>query len=172
MLLRQMAVALLFNEHHEVLFLQKKVNSRFLPGQLVPIGGHIVGGETGDPKRACLREIEEETGLEEHALTGLALRYIVHRMKDDQEIRIQYIFTGKVAADSELVESEEGRLSWVDCRTASHQPVTASTEEVMRHYLETGIHNNTTYIGTMHASQGQAAMSWSVLEDWEGRVSL
>ncbi|SDN22841.1 NUDIX domain-containing protein [Paenibacillus jilunlii] len=172
MQLRQMAAAFLFNERREVLFLQKKPTSAFLPGLLVPIGGHMESSEIGDPKRACLREIQEETGLGEHALAGLELRYIVHRMKDEREIRIQYIFTGEAAAGSELVESEEGRLLWVDCSTISSQHASASTEEVMRHFLETGIHNHKTYIGTMHGMQGQAAMNWAVLEDWESRVSL
>lgn len=53
MQIRPMAVAFLFNEHREVLFLQKKSDSAFLPGQLVPIGGHMEGDEIGEPKRAC-----------------------------------------------------------------------------------------------------------------------
>ncbi|OKP85065.1 hypothetical protein A3844_17560 [Paenibacillus helianthi] len=172
MQLRQMAVAFLLNERREMLFLQKKSTSAFLPGQLVPIGGHMEGEEISEPKRACLREIEEETGLAEHALAGLELRYIVHRIKDESEIRIQYIFTGEVQSGSRLMESDEGRLMWVDCGNVLNQRVTASTKEVVRHYLETGIHNHTTYIGTMHGLQGQAAMSWAVLEDWESRGSL
>jgi 8-oxo-dGTP diphosphatase len=167
-----MAVAFIFNKRREVLFLQKKPTSAFLPGLLVPVGGHMESGEISDPKRACLREIQEETGLGEHALTGLELRYIVHRMKDEREIRIQYIFTGEAAADSELVESDEGQLLWVDCNEVSSQHVSASTEAVIRHFLETGIYNHKTYIGTMHGKQGQAAMNWAVLEDWESRVSL
>lgn len=55
MRLRQMAAAFLFNEDKEILFLQKKANSRFLGGHLVPVGGHIEDGEFGDPQRACLR---------------------------------------------------------------------------------------------------------------------
>ncbi|OKP98866.1 NUDIX domain-containing protein [Paenibacillus sp. P46E] len=172
MQLRQMAVAFLLNEHREVLFLQKKSDSAFLPGQLVPIGGHMEKDEISEPERACRREIQEETGLAEHALAGLELRYIVHRIKDESEIRIQYIFIGEVQAGSRLMESEEGRLMWVDCGNVMNQQVTASTKEVMGHYLETGIHNHKTYIGTMHGVQGQAAMSWAVLEDWESRGSL
>ncbi|WP_054938920.1 NUDIX hydrolase [Paenibacillus ihuae] len=73
MLLRQMAVAFLFNEAGELLFLQKKSASRFLGEYLVPIGGHLEDGEHNDPKRACIREIEEETGLTERAFQGLTL---------------------------------------------------------------------------------------------------
>ncbi|MNC09491.1 hypothetical protein D3C76_188250 [compost metagenome] len=59
---------------------------------------------------------------------------------------------------------------WADCRNVVNQQVTASNKEAMRHLLKTG--NQKTYIGTMHGLQGQAAMSWAVLEDWESRVSL
>ena len=86
MKLRQMAVAFLFNEEQEVLFLQKKQKDTFLAGFLVPIGGHIEGEEMNEPQKACLREIEEETGIKSEFIDNLALRYIVLRIKDHQEI--------------------------------------------------------------------------------------
>lgn len=167
--LRPMAVAFLFNDKQEVLLLQKRSGSSFLPGYLVPVGGHMDAHEINDPRQACLREIEEETGLTEQVMDSLDLRYIIHRIKDDKEIRIQYIYTGNVRADSNLIESEEGRLLWVNRSTIADRHVTASTQEVMRHYLETGIHNNHVYVGSMHSFHGEPAMGWNVLEDWEGK---
>lgn len=169
MKLRPMAVALLFNEKQEVLLLQKRPGSPFLPGYLVPIGGHMKADEINDPLHACLREIEEETGLTEQAVGSLALRYMIHRIKEDKEIRTQYIFSGTVRADSSFIESEEGRLMWVDGRTSADRHVTASTLEVMRHYLETGIHTSYVYVGSMHSYHGEPVMGWNVLEDWEGK---
>ncbi|MNC08278.1 nucleoside triphosphate pyrophosphohydrolase [compost metagenome] len=169
MLLRQMAVAFLFNEAGEMLFLQKMPDSRFLGGYLVPVGGHIEDGEFNDPKRACLREIEEETGLTEQAVHGLTLRYIVNRNKGDQEIRVQYVYMGSVPADSGLVESEEGELLWIDHNKLAGLEVTASTRAIMKHYLETGIHNKQIYTGTMYSLLGEPAVGWNVLEDWEGK---
>lgn len=170
MLLRQMAVALLFNGNHEVLFLQKKTEAKFLSGHLVPVGGHLEENEINDPQKACLREIEEETGLTSNSINDLSLRYIIHRVKDDREIRIQYIFTGKVAAGSRLLESEEGRLGWVDCGSLNQCPVTASTREVVAHYLATGIHNKLVYTGSMHSVLGEPRVQWAILQDWEGQV--
>lgn len=169
MLLRQMAVAFLFNEAGEMLFLQKKSASRFLGGYLVPIGGHLQDGEYNDPKRACIREIEEETGLTERAVQGLTLRYIVNRNKGNQEIRVQYVYMGSVSADSGLVESEEGELLWIDNSKLAELKVTASTRALMEHYLETGIHNRQIYTGTMYPLQGEPAVGWNVLEDWEDK---
>lgn len=168
MLLRQMAVALLFNEKQEVLFLQKKHGAAFLSGTLVPVGGHLKEDEITDPLKACLREIEEETGLTAHSIKGLALRYIIHRVKDYQEIRIQYIFTGGVASGSKLLDSEEGKLEWVDYSGLERLNVTASTQGVLSHYRETGIHNNTVYVGTMYSILGEPGVQWAILQDWEG----
>lgn len=108
MRLRQKAVAFLLNEEQEVLFLQKKPKDTFLAGFLVPIGGHIEGDEINEPQEACLREIEEEIGLKSNYINNLTLRYIVLRIKEKQEIRIQYVFFGNVPKDSTLIESDEG----------------------------------------------------------------
>lgn len=169
MQLRPMAVAFLFNDKQQVLLLQKQSGSSFLPGYLVPVGGHMEAREINDPRQACLREIAEETGLAEQAVGSLALRYIIHRIKDDKEIRIQYIYTGSIRADSRFIESEEGRLLWVDCSTIAGRHVTASTQEVMQHYLKTGIHSSHVYVGTMHSYHGEPQMGWNMLEDWEGK---
>ncbi|KKI91117.1 hypothetical protein WQ54_16680 [Bacillus sp. SA1-12] len=98
-----MAVAFLLNEEQEVLFLQKKPKETSLAGLLVPIGGHIEGDEIDEPQKACLREIEEETGLKSDYIYNLTLRYIVLRIKENQEIRIQYVFFGNVSKNSTLV---------------------------------------------------------------------
>lgn len=172
MLLRQMAVAFLFNDNQEVLFLQKKAQAAFLPGYLVPVGGHLHPGELKDPLKACLREIAEETGLMPEQIHGLSLRYIVHQVRADREISIQYIFMGKAAEGYELLESEEGRLEWVDCGLLHQHHVTASTRGVLDHYLATGIHNDSVYTGTMHLLMGEPGVQWAVLQDLEGAVKL
>lgn len=74
-----MAVAFLMNEEKEVLLLQKKPKDTFLAGFLVPIGGHIENFEINNPKKACFREIEEETGLKKESIKNLKLRYIMFR---------------------------------------------------------------------------------------------
>ncbi|WP_052380396.1 NUDIX hydrolase [Paenibacillus camerounensis] len=168
MRLRQMAVAFLFNEAQDVLFLQKKTGSRFLGGHLVPVGGHIEDGEHNDPRTACLREIIEETGLTGQNIGGLTLRYMIYRLRAGQEITVQYIFMGIVASGSPLAAGEEGELLWLEAGKLGGFQVTASTRAVLQHYFESGIHNDYIYTGTMHSMQGEPVVSWSVLEDWEG----
>ncbi|WP_249896863.1 NUDIX domain-containing protein [Paenibacillus sp. PK3_47] len=165
--LRQLAVAFLLNDRMEMLFLQKKAESAFLPGYLVPVGGHMEEGEFNDPLRACIREIKEETGLPEQAVHNLSLRYIVHRIRSNREIRIQYVYTGHVPPESVPAGSDEGQLLWVDRNRLDSRQITASTKAIIDHYFAKGIHNKQIYTGTLYAQKGQAVMGWSVLEDWE-----
>ena len=167
MKLRQMAVAFLFNEEQEVLFLQKKQKDTFLAGFLVPIGGHIEGEEMNEPQKACIREIEEETGIKSEFIDNLALRYIVLRIKDDQEIRIQYVFFGKLLNNTTLIESDEGKLKWIGYNDIPTQNVSATTIEIVKHYKEIGKSNEKVYVGSMKSLKGKPDITWGLLEDWE-----
>ncbi|WP_246586590.1 NUDIX hydrolase [Cytobacillus gottheilii] len=167
MKLRQMAVAFLFSEKLEVLFLQKKQKDTFFAGFLVPIGGHIEGNEINEPLKACLREIEEETGLKREFIENLRLRYIVHRIKENQEIRLQYVFFGNVSRINTLSESDEGSLTWVGYNEISSQNVSATTIEIVNHYKEIGKTTENVYVGSMRSLKGNPTITWGLLEDWE-----
>lgn len=162
-----MAVAFLFNEEQEVLFLQKKQNDTFFAGILVPIGGHIESNGINEPDKACFREIEEETGLKRDSIENLSLKYIVFRIKENQEIRIQYVFFGNVSNSSNLIESEEGSLSWVGNQDILNQNVSATTKEIIKHYNEIGKSTDKVYVGSMKSLKGQPEVTWGLLEDWE-----
>ncbi|PEA02508.1 NUDIX domain-containing protein [Bacillus cereus] len=167
MKLRQMAVAFLLNEKQEVLFLQKKPKDTFLAGFLVPIGGHIEGDEINEPHKACLREIEEETGLKSDYINNLTLRYVVLRSKENQEIRIQYVFFGTVSKNSTIIESDEGSLKWVKIEDIAAQNVSATTIEIAKHYNHLRESNENIYVGSMKSLKGKSAITWAILEDWE-----
>lgn len=165
--LRQMAVAFLLNEGQEVLFLQKKPKDLFLAGLLVPVGGHIEENEMSEPQTACLREIEEETGLKSHNINNLALRYIVLRIKENKEIRIQYVFFGNVSKSSKLIESDEGSLSWINDKDIINRNISATTKEIAKHYEEIGKFTEKVYVGSMKSIKGKPEITWGILEDWE-----
>ncbi|MUK89290.1 NUDIX domain-containing protein [Ornithinibacillus sp. L9] len=167
MKLRQMAVAFLLNEEQEVLFLQKKPKDTFLGGLLVPIGGHIEGNEISQPKGACLREIEEETGLKRDYINDLTLRYVVLRAKENKEIRIQFVFFGTVSKNFTLIESDEGSLKWVKFQEIANQNVSATTIEIVKHYKDFGESMENVYVGSMKSLKGKPTITWGLLEDWE-----
>lgn len=162
-----MAVAFLLSEEQEVLFLQKKQKDTFLAGFLVPIGGHIEGDEINEPQEACLREIEEETGLKSDCINNLTLRYIVLRVKENQEIRIQYVFFGNVFKNATLIESDEGSLKWIDYNDIPNHNVSATTNEIVKHFNEIGKSTEKVYVGSMKSLKGNPEITWGLLEDWE-----
>lgn len=161
--LRQMAGVFLFCGE-KWLFLEKPAEARFLAGLLVPVGGHMEAGEMNAPQEALLREIREETGLGGEDISGLALRYVMLRIKG-AEIRIQYIYFGEARHDR-VRESGEGKLVWVDGEALQRMPVTATTRELLAHYAA---HRDSphVYVGTMRSEDGEPAVTWALLEDWE-----
>ncbi|WP_273717062.1 NUDIX hydrolase [Alkalihalobacillus pseudalcaliphilus] len=158
-------MAFIFNKKNELLFLQKKTTSPFLPGMLVPIGGHLEEGEISDPYRACLRELEEETGLTDEHIQGLSLKYMVFRNKSNREIRTQYVFFGVLMHDQPLVESEEGSLSWIPIKQIESKSVSATTLEIIRH--ASTHQDDHVWVGTMRSIKRKPAITWALLEDWE-----
>ncbi|GLX66771.1 NUDIX domain-containing protein [Paenibacillus glycanilyticus] len=166
--LRQMSVAFLIHED-KLLMMEKPNNNSFVAGMVVPIGGHMEQQEMNNPREACLREVEEETGLTVGDMSGLELKYIVLRIKES-EIRIQYVYFSNVK-HLNVQESEEGKLVWVDARTAKDLNVTATTKYILEHYLN---HKSSSdiYVGTMKSFENEPEITWGLLEDWENKNVL
>lgn len=167
LMLRQMAAAFLLNEEQEVLLLQKKSEDTFLAGLLVPIGGHIESYEINDPKKACFREIEEETGLKKEFIENLKLKYIMLRNSQNQEIRVQYVFFGTISKNATLRESDEGPLEWVKFREIVNKNISSTTNEIIKHYNDMLDSNDDIYVGSMKSLNGKPTVTWGILQDWE-----
>lgn len=143
--LRHMAVAFLINEKNEIVFLKKKEDHHMLPGYFVPVGGHMEKDEMNEPLKACLREINEEAGLTNDDITEIRIKYILHRILDD-EIRIQYVFVTKVKNGAVLVESDEGKLYWKSLEEIMFSKITKPVKEAVRHYFEEGHKTDEIYV--------------------------
>ncbi|TDF99187.1 NUDIX domain-containing protein [Paenibacillus piri] len=111
MRLRLMTTAFLFNDG-KVLMMKKSNSSLHHETFWSGLGGHMEPDELNDPKRACIREIYEESGLEEADLADLRLRYILLRRKE-HEIRQQFVYMGRTLR-TDAVSSEEGELFWIE----------------------------------------------------------
>jgi 8-oxo-dGTP diphosphatase len=161
--LRQMSVAFLIHDN-KLLMMEKSINNSFVSGMVVPIGGHLEQYEINNPGEACLREVEEETGLTTNDLTGLELRYIITRIKEN-EIRIQYVYFSNVKHIT-VRESDEGKLIWVEIGLVNKLNVTATTKYIIEHYSK---NKNTSdiYVGTMKSVESDPKITWALLEDWE-----
>ena len=108
-------------------------------------GGHFEADELNDPRSCVLREMREELGLEESDVHDFQLRYITHRLKNN-EIRQNYYYFARLNENREL-SSTEGTLRWVAYEDipALHMPVSA--KHMILHYLNGGRFTKKLYAG-------------------------
>jgi 8-oxo-dGTP diphosphatase len=109
-------------------------------------GGHIEAEEYRDPRACVLRELQEETGLTEDALDGLALRYITMRRKNG-EIRQNYYYFAALKDGFDVHNSNEGRLEWHSMSALDALPMPVTARHVVDHYLAVGRYDNKLYGG-------------------------
>ena len=115
-------------------------------------GGHFEEGELNDARACILRELDEETGMKEENLKNLAMRYVTLRLKNN-EIRQNYYFFAEMKEEDEQInatrkiESNEGKLQWVQERDLLKLEMPFTAKEVIRHYLDTGKDSGAVYGG-------------------------
>lgn len=114
-------------------------------------GGHIEPEEYRVPRACVLRELQEETGLTEAALDGLALRYITMRLKDG-EVRQNYYYFAELKDGAEVYNSNEGRLEWHDLTKLDALPMPVTARHVVDHYLAVGRFDHKMYGGITTAT--------------------
>ena len=113
-------------------------------------GGHIEAEEYRDPRACMLRELQEETGLTDASLDGLALRYITMRRKDG-EVRQNYYYFAELKDGASVNDSNEGRLEWHDMHSLSELPMPVTARHVMEHYVKVGRYDDKLYGGVTTA---------------------
>lgn len=162
----RLMVSAYLQNNGRVLLMRRALSRRLSPGMWAPVGGHIEPDELTDPTGACLREVAEETGISESAISHLSLRYLVNRLSKD-EIRTQYVFIGRTTQRT-VVNNGEGELHWVAMdRVGDLTPITTTTRFTLDHYMTTGGNANEIYAGTVRAEGSAPAIEWAVLSDWE-----
>ena len=109
-------------------------------------GGHIEAEEYRVPRACVLRELQEETGLTETALDGLALRYITMRLKDG-EVRQNYYYFAELKDGFDVNDSNEGRLEWHNLNALDGLPMPVTARHVVDHYLAVGRFDDKLYGG-------------------------
>ncbi len=100
-------------------------------------GGHFEPEELNDPKACVLRELEEETGLTEGDITGLAMRYACMRLKNG-EIRQNYYFFASLKDPKRTITSNEGALTWADINDLGGYKMPHTAKVVLEHYAKEG----------------------------------
>lgn len=113
-------------------------------------GGHFEPHELNDPRACVLREAEEELGLKESDLEDLCLRYITHRLVEN-EIRQNYYFFARLK-ESKPLTSTEGTLHWIPFDEIPQLEMPVSAKHMILHYLEHGRFDNEIYAGITEES--------------------
>ena len=111
-------------------------------------GGHFERDEYNDAKACVLRELYEETGLTEHDIGNLSLRYITLRLKNG-EVRQNYYFFADLKSCEKEIASNEGKLEWFCLGSlAESQPeMPFSARYVVSHYARIGKDTDALYVG-------------------------
>ena len=161
--LRVMTTAYLFHKG-SVLLMERSSQRSFLPGLWSGIGGHVDPTEYGDLRNACLREIEEETGLQSEHVQELVLRYVILRQRK-HELRQQFIYFG-TTSKTELDTTDEGTLHWRPLNQVFECRMTDSNRLMLRHYFDND-QSNQVWVGTMYGEVGEPSIHWALMSDWE-----
>ncbi|WP_211748657.1 NUDIX domain-containing protein [Paenibacillus sp. Marseille-Q4541] len=159
---RQMATAFLF--FNEDILMMKKSSSRITDVEFWSgLGGHMEPEELNFPKKACMREIYEESGFEENDLENLDLKYILMRVKED-EIRQQFVYFGKLKRTT-FVSSDEGELHWISQGMIKNLRLSKVVSFMLEHYFENPNLDHV-MIGTITVDRDEEPqIQWSELKD-------
>lgn len=165
MKLRTMAAAFILNGQN-VLMIKKSSNNKLFPDMWAPVGGHMECDELNDPLKTCLREVFEETGIEEKDLNNIKLRFITYRQKEE-EIRVQYIYFAETEK-TQLSDTDEGELFWVNKSDLLSLDSSFVTKEILKYYFCKSNNNDHIMVGTVNAEKDMPIIQWSKLANYMG----
>ena len=117
----------------EVLLMKRSETKKIAPGLWAGVGGHLEPHEIHSPITACLREIEEETGILPAQIERLDLRYFA--LCKSETLDSVYYFTGVLSEKPTLRETDEGSLHWVDVTAGADYQMTAHTKAMYLHWI-------------------------------------
>ena len=118
----------------EVILMKRSEHKKIAPGMWAGIGGHIEPGEENSPITACLREIEEETGIVSSQIEELSFRYFA-LCRQPSAIHSIYYFTGILKEKPILRKTSEGDLHWVKLEDAINFQMSAFMKSFYLHWI-------------------------------------
>lgn len=161
----RLTAAGVFTNGRDFLMMKRAESRKLAPGMWAPVGGHLKPDELNDPVRACLRETEEETGIRPDQITGLALKYILVRKKED-EIRVHYVFTGETHV-TETRQTSEGQLFWIDAEDIAEKEMPITIRFLFDFHLHRAQPADRIFVSVITSMTGKPSANWSELSDWE-----
>jgi 8-oxo-dGTP diphosphatase len=160
---RHMTSVFLNNGYGQYLMLKRSKSKEIAPELWTGLGGHIESNEYTDPYKACIREIFEESGIEENDIFNLKLRYIMISRKNQEEIRQHYVFFG-TTAKMEVESNSEGRLHWIPAENILDLEMPQTLKEVIEHYNmnKFQINDNLVWVGITKQTAEGNVVTWGM----------
>lgn len=158
-------------EGNDYLLMKRADNKKIAPGMWGGVGGHVEPKEINSPKAACLREIYEETGLEERYIENLDLRYIVLR-RNKAEITMLYYFIGFVRTRYFEDKTQEGKLSWINESELLNREMSFELRNILEHYIQVGNKSSNINVGVISLVDNKPTIGWNSLDAWEGIIGV
>ena len=143
--LRNMTAIYIFDG--EKVLLLYKTGSRLVSECWCGIGGHFEPYELNNPQACVLRELEEDTGINESDICNLKLRYVALRKKNGEIQQIYYFFAQLSNGNIKLQKCDEGRLEWVSVDSVLKLEMPLTAFHCLKHYFENDKENDTQYAG-------------------------
>ncbi|MGB4439087.1 MAG: NUDIX hydrolase [Sedimentibacter sp.] len=168
---RNVATAFLMNGDDFLLMERAKEND-LMPSFWYGVGGHLEQEELNNPRTACLREICEETGLNENEIEDLKLKYVLMRRSNNETV-INFVYFGR-SKSREVVENDEGTLHWISKNEVLNYRFVDALKLMLIHYFENENSSDEVLVGVVKSKNNTSSMNWSLLYDMgnsSGRIS-
>ena len=120
---------------NEVILMQRSPDKKIAPGSWSGIGGHMEPHEINSPITACLREIEEETGIVPAQINTIDLRYFV-LLNAEETVDSIYYFSVVLKEKCLLRQSSEGTLHWIKLQDGADRPMTSFIRQLYLHWVD------------------------------------
>ena len=118
----------------EVILMQRSPHKKIAPGLWAGIGGHIEQSEMNSPALACLREIEEETGIVPAQIDSIDLRYFA-LLKSEETLHSIYYFSVVLKEKCTLRQTSEGTLHWVKLSEGVQLQMSSFMKQFYTHWI-------------------------------------
>ena len=117
------------------LLLKRSSDKRLLPDRYTGLGGRVEADEFGRLRGSVLRELFEETGLEERDLTHLTLRRLLTHNRPGEPLTNLFYFTAALTRYA-LPDCTEGTLHWTEPGDFASLDVIETTAQVLPRLVE------------------------------------
>ena len=159
-------VTIFIEKKDKILMLKRAPTKKIAPNKWAGIGGHIEKEEYKTPMKACLRELEEETGLIVNDLIYINLKYLIIRNVKDEILREQYVYFGKTDKNPLFYEFSEGKLEWIDKSKVMTLEMPMTCEYILKHYFESEI-SKRLEVGVATYFNGKESILWNEMLDFD-----